>query len=133
MCLAEGGGEDVGPRSSGLTSVPRARSKSEAPRPTHPSRTEAGLADGRPAVGVAVVWRTQARPPPARGTKPAATKERPTPVSLGAAAAFLQKRLQLPTVTGIKLRGPDGGFCEPGRRGVGGDGGGGRRRSGAGG
>lgn len=65
--------------------------KGAAPPLTHPTRWDAGPADGQPAVGVAVVWRTQARPPPARGTKPAETKARPTPVALGAASAFLRR------------------------------------------
>lgn len=52
-----------GPRPVGLR--PGWGPQGAAPPPAHPTLTEAGPTDGRPAVGVAVVWRTQAHPPPA--------------------------------------------------------------------
>lgn len=114
------GGTDVaGPGSRGQAWVPRALPKGEAPPLRHPTRRGARPADGLPAEGAAGVWRTQARPrDKAGGDKGAANTCR----SWRGRRFSPPKRLQLPTVTGIKLRGPDGGPREPG-----GGGGAGRR------
>lgn len=76
---------DAGPWNRGLQSA--AQGRGPAAHAPHPWGGGAGR--WAAAVGVAVVWRTQTRPPPARGTKPAETKARPTPVALGEVAAFL--------------------------------------------
>lgn len=102
--------EYIGQWSREQVAVPTVLPKGAAARSTHPTRREASLADGRPSVGVAVVWRTQAHPPPAAGQS-GPRQRRGQHLSLLARPRFSPpKRLQLPTVMGIKLRGPEGGL-----------------------
>lgn len=100
---------DLGRWSRGQARVPRALPKGAAPHPRRP-----GCQMGSPRWG----WQLSSGPWRAHRPRPGQSS-----VDKGAANTcrswlglrFSQpKRLQLPTVTGIKLRGPDGGLREPG-------------------